>query len=103
VPDVRTNDARSVTIGGTRGEVLMYVAAHLADLDAAADRTGTPRPSSERDPAERLAHLEALLRTIRVSVQHNAGGAPSPHYIRAVASQAVSWLEELRERRVVSW
>lgn len=90
-----------VTVAGTRGDVLAYLAEHLQTLDEIAERTSTPAPASERLPLERLQHLESLVKCVRTSL--SAGGTPSPHYLRAVAGQAVLWLEELRERGEVSW
>lgn len=102
MPDVRPT-APSVTVDGVRGEVLLYLAAQLNHLDELAERTGTPRPSTERLPLERLEHMEGLMRTIRAGVVSDPAGIPSPHFLRALGAQVCTWLEELRGREVVSW
>jgi hypothetical protein len=102
VPDVRPTPP-TVTVDGVRGEVLAYIAEQLQHLDEVAERTGTPRPSTERMPLERLVHLEGLMRTVRAGVVSDPQGVPSPHYLRALAAQVCSWLEELRSREAVSW
>lgn len=102
MPDVQPAPA-TVTVDGVRGEVLAYIAQQLQHLDEVAERTGTPRPSTERMPLERLQHLEALVRTVRAGVVSDPNGIPSPHFLRALAAQVCTWLEELRGREVVSW
>ena len=94
---------RTVTVSGNRAEVLAFVAAHLERLDEVADRTQTGRPADERLPLERLQHLEGLVRVLRTGVQHDPGHLPSPHYLRAVAGQAIAWLESEYKLGRVSW
>ena len=103
MPDVRAADAMSITtVNGTRGEVMAYVAEHLAYLDDVALRHGLPLPSAPQDPQERAMHLEGLARTVKLGLTYPER-VPSPHYLRALAGQAIVWLEELRERGEVSW
>jgi hypothetical protein len=102
VPDLQPTPA-TVTVDGVRGEVLAYIAEQLQHLDELAERTGTPRPSTERMPLERLEHLEGLMRTIRAGVVADPNGIPSPHFLRALGAQVCTWLEELRGREAVSW
>lgn len=102
MPDVRPT-AAPVTISGVRGEVLAYVAEHLNYLDEVAARTHTPRVAQEQMPKARLEHLEGLVQITRIGVYADPDHVPSPHYLRALAAQACAWLEELRERGMVSW
>lgn len=92
----------NTVVRGVRGEVLAYVAEHLAYLDTVADRHALDRPSDPRDPYERAEHLAMLARTVRAGLVRS-DPIPSPHYLCALAGQAIAWLEELRERGEVSW
>lgn len=92
-----------LTVSGSRAVVLSSVAEHLARMDEISARTDTPRVADYTDPLKRLQHLEALLRCVRAGVQADREKVPSPHYLRAVASQACAWLESEYELGRVSW
>lgn len=103
MPDLRKADVMAHTVvNGTRGEVLAQLAKHLTYLDDVALRAGLDLPSAPLDPQERMRHLEGLTCTVRAGLTYPER-IPSPHYLIALAGQAVLWLEELREREEVSW
>lgn len=94
---------RHVTLEGRRAEVLAYIAEQLDYLDQVAERTGTPPPTQEQMPLDRIRHLEGLVRCVRLGAQSDPRGVPSPHYLRALAAQSCAWLEDLRNRGEASW